>query len=99
MSEIIPSEVIIVPVLIIVLAFYVPVLCLNLIFYILNKILKLNKEVSKSNKYTCITAWLIPLVFILPSHFAERTITYILYCLVSCLVGAVITYTSTAKKN
>jgi hypothetical protein len=99
MSDIIPSEVITVPLLIILLAFFVPVLCLKFIFIILNKILKTVVVVSKSNKYTCITAWLFPLVFILPSHFAESTITYILYCLVSCLVGAVIAYISAAKTN
>ena len=98
MSEIIPSEVIIVPVLIIILAFFVPVLCLKFIFILLNKIFKTAVEVSRPNKFVSITAWLFPLVFILPGHFAERTITYILYCLVSCLVGAVIAYFS-AKTN
>ena len=99
MSEIIPSEVITVPLLIILLAFFVPVLCLKFIFIILNKIFKTDVEVSRSNKFVSITGWLFPLVFILPSHFAERTITYILYCLVSCLVGAVIAYISAKKTN
>lgn len=99
MSEIIPSEVITVPLLIIMLAFFVPVLCLKLTFYILNKILKLNLEVSKSNKFTCISAWLFPLLFILQSNFAEHTITYIFYCFISCLVVAVITFFSKSKAH
>jgi len=99
MSEIIPPEVITVPLLIIMLAFFVPMLCLKLTFYILNIILKLNVEVSKSNKFTCITAWLFPLLFILPSRFAESTISYILYCFVSCVVGALIVYISKPKMN
>ncbi len=92
MSEIIPSEVITVPLLIILMAFFVPVLCLKLTFYILNRILNLNKDVSKSNRYTCITAWLFPLIFILAGHFAESTFTYISYCLISCIMGAIIAY-------
>jgi len=99
MSEIIPSEVITVPLLIILLAFFIPQFCLKFIFIIFNKIFKTDVVVSKSNKYTCITAWLFPLLFILPSHFAERTITYILYCLISCILGTIIAYASKQKTN
>ncbi len=99
MSGIIPSEVITVPLLIILLAFFIPISCLKFIFIILNKILKTDFELSRSNKFYCVAAWLFPLVFIMQSHFAEQIITYIFYCFLSCIAAAVIAYISKSKAH
>lgn len=92
MTNIIPTEFFVVPLLTLLLSFFLPRLILSLLFFCFNKIIKASKKVNKASMIFSIGAWLFPLIFIMQSNFSESIAFYILQCFICCTVVSISIY-------
>jgi hypothetical protein len=92
MTEIIPEEALIIPLLIVLLAILTPFITVPIVFNTFNRLLKKNKTKSAMTNFLGVTTLFIPLWFLFMDKFQVNVFSSILICLFSSILSLVIHY-------
>jgi hypothetical protein len=99
MADIIPEEALIIPLLILLMAFLTPFITVPLVFGTINRLLKKNKARTAMTNILGIAALLFPLWFLFMDKYQISIFASILICFISSIVVIIIHYLLSKEKR